>query len=153
MPSRERARSDGFSLIEILVVVLIIGLLSSLVATQLLGQADKAKISLAGTKIRQVEQMLELYKLDNGRYPTQDQGLLALVRKPETDPEPRHYPPGGYLKFDSIQDPWQKRYEFRNPGTHNSHSYDLFSFGPDGVEGSGGEEDDDIVNWYVGVPI
>jgi len=137
---------DGFTLIEILVVVLIIGLLSSVLATTLLGRADDAKIQLASTQIRNLERSLELYKLDNGRYPTTEQGLEALVREPASDPRPRRYPPGGYVKRDAISDPWGMPYQYRLPGQQNTHSFDLYSLGPDGAEGGEGS-DADIVNW------
>ncbi len=136
----------GFTLIEILVVVLIIGLLTTVLATNLLGRADDAKIQLAQTQIRLLEQQLEMYKLDNGRYPTEEQGLAALVRAPSSEPQPRRYPPGGYVKRDSIVDPWNAPYEYRAPGEHNSHSFDLYSLGPDGQEGGEGESTD-IGNW------
>ena len=139
-------RDQGFTLIEILVVVLIIGLLATILASNLIGRADDAKISLARTQIKQLEQQLEMYKLDNGRYPTDDQGLKALVRAPASDPQPKRYPPGGYVKADAITDPWDTRYQYRTPGQHNAHSFDLFSFGPDSQEGGEGEFSD-IGNW------
>ncbi|MFQ5697479.1 MAG: type II secretion system major pseudopilin GspG [Myxococcota bacterium] len=133
----------GFTLIEILVVVLIIGLLTTILATNLLGRADEAKIQLATTQLRNLERSLELYKIDNGRYPTQDQGLDALVHEPSTEPLPRHYPRGGYLRSDALTDPWGVPFRYRQPGERNPYSFDLYSLGPDGVEGGDG----DIVNW------
>ncbi len=138
--------SQGFTLIEILVVVLIIGLLSAVLATNLIGRADDAKIQLAATQIRNIEQSLELYRLDNGRYPTAEQGLAALVREPTSEPRPRRYPPGGYVKRDALQDPWGAPYEYQFPGDWNSHSFDLSSFGADGLEGGEGNNAD-IANW------
>jgi general secretion pathway protein G len=138
--------SRGFTLIEILIVVGIIGLLATVLVTNLIGRAGQAKIDLAGTQIRQLEQALEMYKLDNGRYPTEEQGLAALVREPTSAPLPRRYSPGGYVKADSITDPWGMRYVYRRPGQHNTHSFDLYSVGPDGVEGGEGEAAD-ITNW------
>ena len=138
--------SQGFTLIEILVVVLIIGLLSAVLATNLIGRADDAKIQVAATQIRNIEQSLELYRLDNGRYPTAQQGLAALVREPTSEPRPRRYPPGGYVKRDALQDPWGSPYEYQLPGDQNSHSFDLSSFGADGLEGGEGNAAD-IVNW------
>jgi general secretion pathway protein G len=138
--------SPGFTLIEILVVVLIIGLLSAVLATNLIGRADDAKIQLAATQIRNLEQSLELYRLDNGRYPTGEQGLAALVREPTSEPRPRRYPPGGYVKRDALQDPWGAPYEYVFPGENNSHSFDLSSFGADGLEGGEGNNAD-IANW------
>ncbi|MFQ5515638.1 MAG: type II secretion system major pseudopilin GspG [Myxococcota bacterium] len=143
MIDRKRA---GFTLMEILVVVLIIGLLTTVLATNLLNRADEAKIQLAETQLRQLEQQLEMYKLDNGRYPTEEQGLEALVRAPSSEPQPRHYPRGGYVRPDALRDPWDQPYQYRQPGQHNTHSFDLFSFGPDGLEGGTGENAD-IANW------
>lgn len=143
-----KIRNAGFTLLEILVVVLIIGLLSAVLATNLFSRADDAKYQLARTHVRQLEQSLELYRLDNGRYPTADQGLEALVREPSTEPRARRYPPGGYVKRESITDPWGMKYQYRFPGTNNAHSFDLLSFGPDGVEGGDGSNSD-IVNWDV----
>jgi general secretion pathway protein G len=138
--------SPGFTLIEILVVVLIIGLLSAVVATNLIGRADDARIQLTATQIRNLEQSLELYRLDNGRYPTEEQGLAALVREPTTEPRPRRYPPGGYVKRESLTDPWGAPYVYRVPGEQNAHSFDLSSTGPDGLEGGEGKNAD-ITNW------
>jgi general secretion pathway protein G len=136
----------GFTLIEILVVVLIIGLLAGVLATNLFSRAEGAKVTLAQTQVRQLEQALEMYRLDNGRYPSAEQGLVALVVEPSSEPRPRRYPPGGYVKRDTIIDPWGLEYEYRIPGTHNSHSYDLMSLGADGVEGGEGSNGD-VVNW------
>ena len=134
---------------EILVVVLIIGLLTTVLATNLLSRADDAKIQLAQTQIRQLEQQLEMYKLDNGRYPSEDQGLDALAHEPSGEPRPRHYPAGGYVKADSIIDPWDMPYQYRNPGQHNAHSFDLYSLGPEGVENSS-SGNVEIANWESG---
>ena len=141
-------RNEGFTLIEILVVVLIIGLLTAVLATNLFSRADDAKFQLAKTQLRQLEQSLELYRLDNGRYPSADQGLEALVREPSIEPLPRRYPAGGYVKRESISDPWGVQYQYRLPGSYNTHSFDLMSFGPDGLEGGEGS-DSDIGNWDV----
>ncbi len=139
-------RTQGFTLIEILIVVGIIGLLASVLITNLIGRAGQAKVDLTSTQIRQLEQALEMYKLDNGRYPTEEQGLAALVRAPSSDPVPRRYNPGGYVKRDSITDPWGVRYEYKKPGTHNAHSFDLYSVGPDGTQGGEGGASG-ITNW------
>ena len=139
-------KQAGFTLIEIMIVVMIVGLLMTAIATQLIGRAQRAQVDLTHTQLRQVEQALELYKLDNGRYPTAEQGLIALVRQPPTGPPPRRYAPGGYVKFEVIKDPWGSPLLYQYPGTHNAASFDLFSFGPDGVEGGEGENAD-IVNW------
>lgn len=141
-----RATDQGFTLIEILVVVLIIGLLTTLVATTLFSRADDAKRTLAEAQLQKVSQSLELYKLDNGRYPTTEQGLDALAREPLSEPRPRRYPPDGYLKAKDLRDPWDSPFAYRQPGDHNTASYDLLSLGPDGQEGS----EDDLGNWDNG---
>ena len=142
-------KNAGFTLIEIMIVVMIVGLLMATLATQLIGRAQQAQVDIAGTQLRQLEQALELYKLDNGRYPSSDQGLQALVDEPSGDPVPRRWSPGGYAKRDQIQDPWGMPYKYRSPGDNNARTFDLFSYGPDGQEG-GEEENADIVNWDTG---
>ncbi len=127
---------------EILVVVLIIGMLMTLVGSRLFSRLDETKITIAGSKLQKVAQQLELYKLDNGRYPTTGQGLVALVREPTEDPLPRRYAAAGYLRSADLADPWGAEYEYEQPGTHNSYSYDLFSLGPDGQP-----SEDDVTNW------
>jgi general secretion pathway protein G len=137
----------GFTLIEILVVVLIIGLLTTVLATNLIGRAEDAKIKLGQTQIKNLSDQIELYRLDNGRYPTTDQGIEALTREPASEPRPRNYPRGGYVKSDGIIDPWGAKYKYEAPGSHNTHSFDLSSNGGDGVEGG----EDDITNWDDGI--
>ena len=96
----DRARDPaGFTMLEILIVVTIIGALMAIVANRFLDRQVDAKISLTRTQIHQLEQALELYRLDNGRYPTTEQGLVALVREPSSEPAPRRYPPGAYLSI------------------------------------------------------
>jgi len=95
----------------------------------------------------QIESALEFYRMDNSRYPTTQQGLISLVTKPTSDPEPRNYPPGGYLKrSDSIEDPGGSVFRYESPGQHNQHSFDLWSLGADQSEG-GEDLDGDIGNW------
>lgn len=137
---------DGFTLIEILVVVAIIGLLMTYLATNLIGQGNEAKLKLARVQLTKLEQTLELYKLDNGRYPTNEQGLSALVVAPTTEPLPRRYPPKGYVKRADLEDPWGATYQYSAPGSRNQSSFDIFSFGPDQVQGGEGENAD-IGNW------
>ena len=144
----KRIQQAGFTMLEILIVVTIIGALMAIVANRFLDRQVDAKISLAGTQMRQLEQALELYRMDNGRYPTSDQGLEALVREPSTGPTPKRYPPGAYIKAKLLLDPWQETFHYRLPGDHNQHAFDLFSFGPDGQEG-GESLNADIVNWDV----
>jgi general secretion pathway protein G len=146
---RRQAREEsGFTLLEILIVVTIIGLLMAFVGNRLIGQAEGAKRTLAGAQLRKIEETLELYRLQNGRYPTTEQGLEALVRRPSGEPVPRSYPPGGYMKDDQIRDPWGATFRYEAPGRNNSYAFDLSSLGPDGREGGDGENAD-IVNWDV----
>ena len=141
---RHRTHPDrpGFTLMEILVVVLLIGMLMTLVGSRLFSRLDESKITIADGKLQKLAQQLELYKLDNGRYPTSGQGLIALVAIPSTDPLPRHYPKAGYVRQADLLDPWGTEYEYEQPGPHNTYNYDLFSLGPDGQPGG-----DDISNW------
>lgn len=139
-----RPRNAGFTLIEIMAVVVIMGMLMATLAVGISGQIDKARVSTTRTKIVRIEQALEFYQMDNARFPTIDQGLDALANKPSSPPVPRAYTPGGYIKTDGLEDPWGQRFQYRIPGSNNPHSFDLWSLGPDGVEGS-----DDIANWKV----
>ena len=142
-----RHREEGFTLIEILIVVSIIGLLMAFVANTFFGRAEEAKITLTEAQIQKLSQTLDLYKLDNGRYPTTDQGLQALVREPTSAPAPRRYQQGGYVKDRDLKDAWSGDFVYEAPGRTNSFGFDLCSPGPDGVAGSGGQSSDDICNY------
>jgi general secretion pathway protein G len=134
----------GFTLIEIMVVVVIIGLLAAVVIQQLSGNVDDARIAKAKQDIRALETALTLYKLDNFRVPTTEQGLAALVTRP-ADPALVHWKEGGYVKRVS-KDPWGRDYVYESPGSHGE--FDLYSLGADGQ--SGGEKvDADIGNWNL----
>ena len=138
-------RARGFTLIEIMVVVVIIGLLSAMVVPAVINQVERARAVKAKHDIQSLETALNMFKLDNSRYPTTDQGLAALVQQP-TDPSIRHWRPGGYLDQVS-KDPWGAEYRYENPGTHGKE-YDLYTLGAD--EQPGGEgADADIGNWNV----
>ena len=120
---------DGFTLIEIMVVILIIGLLALMVVPRLRGVADRAKRTKAQADIQELKQALDRYYLDNGSYPTTDQGLQALVNPPTAGRVPSNYEQGGYIeKLPS--DPWGNQYFYQSDGS----SYALKSFGPDGVQ-------------------
>ncbi len=134
---------QGFSLIEILVVVVILGILGATVAPRLFVQADKARVTRAKTDIAKLDSLIELYKTQTGVFPSTEQGLYALVRKPAGEPEPRNYPPAGYIKK-LPKDPWENEYYYIYPGEHGP--YDIFSLGADGQEGGEGF-DADISNW------
>ena len=136
-------RRKGFTLVEVLVVVVILGLLAALVAPKIVGHGEEAKRTAASVQIREIEQALEMYRLDNSMYPTTAQGLEALVNKPSSPPEPRRYREGGYIRRLPV-DPWGSVYIYRMPGDHAE--FDLFSMGPDGEEGGEGTGRD-ITNW------
>ena len=135
-----RRDDRGFTLIELLVVMIILGLLSALVAPKFFGKIDKAKIKTAKTQIELLGAALDDFRLDNGRYPTTEEGLAALREKPESLPNWD----GPYLPKPVPLDPWGRPYHYKCPGEHGE--YDLFSYGKDGVEG-GEKENKDIVSW------
>ena len=126
-----------------MVVVVILGLLATLVVPRVMGQGEQARRTAAGVQIKEIEQALDLFRLDNGFYPTTEQGIAALVTKPSLPPEPQNWRAGGYLKKIPV-DPWGNAYVYRNPGEHGE--IDLFSLGPDGSEGGEGNNAD-ITNW------
>ena len=135
--------NKGFSLIEIMVVVVILGILASLVVPKIIHRPDEARIVKVKQDILSIQSALDLYKLDNGVYPTTDQGLLALVEKPNTTPAPQDWKP--YLQ--SVpKDPWGRDYLYLNPGEHAE--VDIFTFGADGQPGGTGVNAE-IGNWDV----
>lgn len=136
-------KRHGFTLIEIMVVVVIIGLLSALVGPRLIGQSEEAKVKTTITQIAQLEQTLGLFHLDNGFYPTTAQGLDALVKMPSLPPEPINYKRGGYMKK-VPKDAWGREFIYESPGEHGD--FDIISFGADGAEG-GEEGNRDLGNW------
>lgn len=140
-----RARQRGFTLIEIMVVVVIIGLLAAVVTQQLMGNVDDARASKARQDIQALETALTLYRLDNFRYPTTEQGLAALVTRPADPAAAAHWKEGGYVKRIS-KDPWGRDYLYQSPGTHGE--FDLYSLGADGEPG-GEKADADIGNWNL----
>lgn len=144
-PGLESSRERGFTLIEIMAVVVIMGMLMATLAVGISGQLRSAEKKNAELQINRLEQALEFYRLDNRRFPTTDQGLEALIQEPTAPPLPRDWNPEGYTKRDSLEDPWGQPIQYRAPGEHNPYSFDLWSYGPDGVEGG-----DDIVNWDSG---
>ena len=136
-PAGTRDRlSSGFTLIEIMAVVLIIGLLSSLVGFAVFQQVDKGRATAAKAQISSLESVLELYRMDNARFPTSEQGLHALVERSTVSPEPRDFPAGGYLKGGRVpDDPWGEPYQYESPGQNNPHAFDLWSYGADAAPG------------------
>jgi general secretion pathway protein G len=138
-----RAKSRGFTLIEIMVVVVIMGILAALVVPRLMGRADDARIIAAKQDISTLMQALKLYKLDNQRYPTTEQGLQALVQKPTSGPAANGWKTGGYI--DKLpRDPWGGQYQYLSPGVKGE--VDVFSFGADGQAGGNGN-DADVGSW------
>jgi len=136
-------RQAGFTLIEIMVVVVILGILAALVVPQVMSRPDQAKVTAAQNDIRAIGAALDMYKLDNHSYPSTQQGIEALVSRPGGNPQPRNWNKEGYLKR-LPADPWGNPYQFLAPGTKGP--YDLFSFGADGKPGGSGL-DTDIGNW------
>lgn len=136
------SRQRGFTLLEIMVVIVILGVLASLVIPSLMGNKDRADRQKVVSDIVTLENALDMYKLDNGRYPTTEQGLKALVSAPAVAPQPRNYRNDGYIRR-LPQDPWGNDYRLISPGTHAP--VDLFSSGPDGESGT----DDDINSWQL----
>ena len=138
----------GFTLIEIMVVVIILGLLAGLVLPRILGQEEKAKFEATKVQIRSIEGALDAYKLDNSFYPTTDQGLDALIKKPESGRIPNQWREGGYLKPARIpKDPWGKDYVYLSPGSEG-REYDIVSYGADGEPGGEGNNAD-IQSWKM----
>ena len=140
-----RSRQRGFTLIEIMVVVVILGILAALVAPNVIRRIDDARVTKAKQDIRAYETALNLYRMDNFRYPTTDQGLQALVTQP-ADANVRNWKQGGYI--DSMRkDPWGNDYAYIAPGTRGG-DYDLYTLGADGQPGGEGP-DADIGNWNI----
>jgi general secretion pathway protein G len=135
--------SRGFTLIEVMVVIVILGVLAALVVPRVLSRPDEARVVAARQDIAAIGQALKLYRLDNQRYPTAEQGLQALVTKPELAPLPPNWKPGGYLER-LPKDPWGNGYLYVNPGLHGD--IDVMSLGADGKSGGEGV-DADIGSW------
>ncbi|WP_029912964.1 type II secretion system major pseudopilin GspG [Pelobacter seleniigenes] len=136
----------GFTLIEIMVVVVILGILAAIVVPKLLDRPDQAKVTKAKVDMKGLEEALGMFKLDNGFYPSTDQGLQALVTIPDTGRIPQKYADGGYLKKVPL-DPWNNSYVYLSPGLH-SKNFDLISYGADGEPGGEGY-DADINSWEL----
>jgi general secretion pathway protein G len=142
---RSARHSRGFTLIEIMVVVVILGILATLVVPKIMGRPDEARAVAAKQDLASIMQALNLYRLDNNRYPSTEQGLAALVQKPTVEPMPSNYKPGGYVSKLPI-DPWGKPYQFLNPGVKSD--IDVMSLGADGKPGGEGA-DADLGSWSL----
>ncbi|ATZ10631.1 type II secretion system major pseudopilin GspG [Erwinia amylovora] len=138
--SARRRQQSGFTLLEIMVVIVILGILASLVIPSLMGNKDRADRQKAVSDIITLENSLDMYRLDNSRYPTTAQGLKALVTRPTAEPVPRNYRSDGYVRR-LPQDPWGNDYQLISPGQHGP--VDIFSAGPDGAP----QTADDVTNW------
>ena len=137
------AAHRGFTLVEVMVVVAILGILAALIVPKIIGRSDDARIVAAKQDVATLGAALKLYRLDNQRYPTSEQGLKALVEKPTVDPIPTNWKTGGYL--DKLpKDPWGNAYQYLQPGVHGE--LDIFSLGADGQPGGTGN-DADIGSW------
>jgi general secretion pathway protein G len=135
--NKRRNRAAGFTLIELLLVVVIIGILAAIVVPKLTGRSEDARISAAKSDLNNMRTALSMYEVDNGKYPTSEQGLQALLAKPAGAPEPKSWK-GPYLQNMSEVplDPWGQKYVYVCPGAKNTSGFDLFSAGPDGQPGS-----------------
>ncbi|PVZ40664.1 type II secretion system major pseudopilin GspG [Pseudomonas sp. CC120222-01a] len=140
-----RNRQRGFTLMEIMVVIFIIGLLIAVVAPSVLGNQDKAMKQKVMADLATLEQALDMYRLDNLRFPSNEQGLAALVKKPTQEPLPRSWRSDGYVRR-LPEDPWGTPYQYRMPGEHGR--VDVYSLGADGVPGGEGQ-DADLGNWTL----
>jgi general secretion pathway protein G len=137
-------KQRGFTLIEIMVVLVILGVMAALVVPRVVGRTDDARKAAAKTDISSLMNALKLYNLDNYRYPTNAQGLQALVQKPSVQPVPQNFKDGGYL--DKLPaDPWGNPYQYQNPGKHGE--IDIYSYGVDGQTASGDSGPSVIGNW------
>lgn len=137
--------NSGFTLIEVMVVVVILGILAAIVVPRIMDRPDEARIIKAKQDIRVLQSALDLYKLDNYRYPSTEQGLEALVQKPAGDPEPPRWKQGGYI--DRLpKDPWGQEYQYLSPGQRSP--VEIYSLGADGQPG-GDETNADIGNWAL----
>ena len=145
--SSKRCKSDGFTLIEIMVVIVILGILAGLIIPRIMGRPEEARRMKARVQIESIETALKLYKLDNGVYPSTEQGLQALIEPPNVGQLPRSWRKGGYLEKNKIpKDPWGNDYVYLCPGLHGD--FDLMSYGPDGQQGGEGQ-DKDVNNWEI----
>lgn len=138
-----RPRPAGFTLIEIMVVIFIIGILAGIVVPKIVNRSDEARRTAAMVQIKNIEEALHLFKLDNGFYPSTEQGLEALVNKPSIGRTPKNWKKGGYIQKVPM-DTWENPYIYLSPGAHDN--YDLVSYGGDGEQGGEGN-DADLESW------
>ena len=143
MKRLRRFKQAGFTLIEIMVVVVILGILAAIIVPRIMSRPEQARVVKAKQDVVNIQNALDMYRLDNGFYPSQSQGLVALVKKPSGDPQPENYQEGGYLK-EVPMDPWNHKYHYTNPGKHGD--VDVYTYGPTNKPGGVGK-DATIGNW------
>jgi len=142
-PHERTPRDAGFSLLELMVVVVILSVLALVIVPRVIDRPDQARMVRAQSDIAAISSAVKLYRLDNFRYPTTEQGLAALVSQPSSQPQPQNWAAGGYM--DRLpQDPWGKPYQYLSPGVHGE--FDIFTYGADGRPGGSGA-DADIGSW------
>jgi general secretion pathway protein G len=142
---KKLSRPHGFTLLEVMVVVVILGILAALVVPKIISRPDEARVIAAKQDIASLMQALRLYRLDNQRYPTTEQGLQSLVTRPATAPLPPNWKAGGYVER-LPKDPWGNPYQYLYPGVQGE--VDVFSFGADGMQGGEGN-DADVGSWAL----
>jgi general secretion pathway protein G len=147
MQSAKKRPQQGFTLIELMVVIVILGILAGLIIPRIMDRPEEARRTKAKVQIESIEGALRLYKLDNGVYPSTEQGLEALVAPPTVGNLPRVWREGGYLEKGTVpKDPWENDYIYLSPGLH--YDFDLISYGADGLPGGEGDNED-INNWEL----
>jgi len=142
MAQKKRKEQKGFTLIELMIVIVIIGILATLLIPRIMERPEEARRIKAKADIKTIESALKLYKIDTGNYPTTEQGLEALIRKPDTSPVPKKWREGGYLEGDTVpKDPWSNPYYYTAPGPAG-RDYEIVTYGNDGQPGGAGKDAD-----------
>ena len=142
MRSKRNEEQRGFTLIELMIVIVIIGILATLLIPRIMERPEEARRIKAKADIKTIESALKLYKIDTGNYPTSEQGLDALIKKPDSAPVPKKWREGGYLEGDAVpKDPWGNPYYYTSPGP-SGRDYEILSYGNDGQPGGSGKDAD-----------